>query len=386
MFKKFNPLAVIPLYNHSGTIEHIVSGSLPYCKEIMIVDDGSTDSGIRDMEKLPVNIIRFKKNKGKGAAIIAAAEWAAENKFTHIITIDADGQHYPYDIPKLLKAAEDSPNSIIIGKRKFENPDIPAASKFGRKFSGFWAKVQTGKKIIDMQSGYRVYPLSVFDKFKIYTRRFTFEVEIIIKALWAGFKVEEVEVDVHYPDKKKRISHFKFFADNARISILNTYLTIRAMIPFPHRKYIENKEGKIISQNPFKAVAEQMKNENNPFHLAVSAAWGSFWGALALPGVRAFILMVGVGWFNLNRAVAFSVDKLAMPPFIPFVCIEVGYYLRHGKFLTEISWQIIGTQFLQRVWEWILGSLIVAPVFALLVGSIVYIAGKIMRIGARKLL
>ena len=93
------------------------------------------------------------------------------------------------------------------------------------------------------------------------------------------------------------------------------------------------------------------------------------------------ILMIGAGWFNLNRAVAFSVDKLAMPPFIPFICIEVGYFIRHGKFLTEISWQVIGVQFLERVWEWIIGSLIVAPIFALLVGTVVFFMGKILRKG-----
>lgn len=383
MPKHFQPLIVIPLYNHAATIKHVAEESLKFCKDVMVVDDGSTDLGIHKIEKLPVNIIHFKKNKGKGAAITAAAEWAAENKFTHIITIDADGQHYPHDIPRLIEAALQNPNAIIIGKRKFDDndTDIPAYSKFGRKFSGFWAKVQTSQKIIDMQSGYRVYPLSVFGKFKIYTKRFTFEIEIIIKAIWSGFKVEEIDVDVHYPDRKDRISHFKLFTDNARLSILNTYLTIRAMLPVPHRKYIENKKGEIISLNPFKVVVEQMKKKENPFHLAVSAAWGSFWGAIALPGIRTMMLFFGAGWFNLNRAVVFSVDKLAMPPFIPFVCIEVGYFIRHGKFLTEVSWQIIGREFLQRVWEWVIGSLIVAPVFGLLVGCIVFVIGHILRKG-----
>jgi hypothetical protein len=158
------------------------------------------------------------------------------------------------------------------------------------------------------------------------------------------------------------------------------------MMPVAHRKYVKDEKGELVSVNPFKVVAEQLKMDGNPFHLGISAAWGSFWGALALPGLRNFILMIGVGWFNLNRAVAFSVDKLAMPPFIPFVCIEAGYFLRHGKFLTEISWQIIGQQFLQRVWEWILGSLIIAPIFALIVGSVVFTIGQIMRLGAKKYL
>lgn len=379
--KKFNPLIVVPLYNHAASAGRVVREILRFFSDVLVVDDGSTDSGLASIDNLPLHTMHFKKNKGKGAAIKAAAVWAGENGFTHLVTIDADGQHYPHDIERLLCAARKYPNRIIIGARDFARPGIPKASKFGRDFAGFWAKVQTGKKIKDMQSGFRVYPARLFPKLRVYSKRFAFETEIAVKALWAGFGIEEVDVDVYYPDKKNRVSHFKFFADNLRLGVLNTYLTVRAMIPVPHRKYIENKDGRIVSLNPFKVLAGQMKSRENPFHLAVSAAWGSFWGAIALPGIRSMILLVGVGWFNLNRAAAFSADKLAMPPFIPFVCIEAGYFIRHGKFLTEASWQVIGREFLQRVWEWVLGSLLVAPVFALLVGSIVFLIGHILRKG-----
>jgi len=383
----YKPLIVIPLYNHAATVRKVAEEALLLYKDVLVIDDGSTDKGIEKLKGLHLNTLHFDKNKGKGAAIISAAYYAKANGFTHIVTIDADGQHFPSDIPKLLEYSKQHEHSIVIGKRKFENSAAPAASKFGRKFSGFWAKVQTGKTIIDMQSGFRVYPVEVFGKYKFFSRRFAFEIEVIIKALWAGLSVEEVDIEVYYPqNRNERVSHFKLIKDNFRIGILNTYLTMRSMLPVPHKKYVKNDKGELVSLNPFKVVAEQLKSDNNPFHLGCSAAWGSFWGALALPGVRTFILMVGVGWFNLNRAVAFSVDKLAMPPFIPFVCIQVGYFLRHGHFLTEVSWQVLGVQFLQRVWEWVLGSLIVAPVFALIVGGTVYVIGKIMRIGAKKLL
>jgi glycosyltransferase involved in cell wall biosynthesis len=381
---KFNPLIVIPLYNHAAAVGRVAREILSLKLPLLIVDDGSTDS---PEPPSSTYLIKFSKNRGKGYAITAAANFAKHNKFTHILTIDADGQHFPQDIEKLLAQAKEHPSCIIIGKRDFSSSSIPAASKFGRRFSGFWAKVQTGRSITDIQSGFRVYPAELFGKYNIFSRRFDFEVEIIIKALWAGFEVREIEVGTHYPkNRAERVSHFGFIKDNARLGVLNTYLTMRSMIPIAHRKYVKNEKGNIISLNPFKSVAEQLKQDDNPFRLGVSAAWGSFWGAIALPGIRTFILMVGVGWFNLNRAVAFSVDKLAMPPFIPFVCIEVGYFLRHGRFLTEISWQIIGSQFLQRVWEWVLGSLIVAPVFGLLTGSIVFIIGKIMRAGAKRYL
>jgi hypothetical protein len=377
--KNIKPLIVIPLYNHGSLIEKTIYDCLKYYGDILVIDDGSTDEALEKIKKFKISLISFKKNRGKGEAILAAARFAKEKSFTHIVSIDADGQHYAIDIEKLLIESDLYPRSIIIGKRDFTSKNIPAISKFGRKFASFWAKVQTSKTIIDMQSGFRVYPLEIFDKYKIFTKGFAFETEIIIKAVWAGFDIREIDVGVFYPTREKRISHFQLFGDNFNIAVLNTYLTIRSMIPIPHKKYMQNSDGKIISLNPFKVVVEQIKKNDNPFHLGISAAWSMFCASLALPGFRNMILIVGVGWFNLNRLIAFSVDKLAMPPFIPFVCVEAGYFIRHGKFLTEISWQIIGRQFLQRVWEWFLGSLIVAPIAALVVGFIVFIIGCILR-------
>ncbi|MDR3048399.1 MAG: glycosyltransferase family 2 protein [Elusimicrobiota bacterium] len=377
----FRPLIVIALYNQPSTVRKVIEESLLYCPNLLLVDDGSQDDIAPIIKDLNIGFISYAKNRGKGYAIAKSAQYAKKYDYTHILTIDADAQHYPSDIPKLLNLSKENNFDIIIGKRDFESSSIPRLSKFGRRFSSFWARVQTGKKIIDIQSGFRVYPLEVFDKFKIFSQRFGFEVEIVVKAIWSGFSVKEIPVKVYYPKKSERISHFRLFQDNARLAVLNTYLTIRAMIPIAHRKYMQNNDGETISLNPFKVILSQLKNKKEPFHLGISAAWGCFWGALALPGIRNFFLFVGVGWFNLNRLVAFSVDKLAIPPFIPFVCIEVGYYLRHGEFLTELSWQIIGRQFLQRIWEWILGSLIVAPIFAVLVGTIIFVLGHILRKG-----
>ncbi|MDR0486065.1 MAG: glycosyltransferase [Elusimicrobiota bacterium] len=375
----FKTLCVIPLYNHKKTIREVACGVLNFCRDVLVIDDGSSDDGIAEVKELPVQTIVFPKNRGKGAAIIAAADFAKKNNFTHILTIDADAQHYPKDIPLFLEAAQENPFSIIIGKRDFSSGNVPFSSKFGREVSNFWARVQTGKKIKDMQSGFRIYPLEIFGKFKIFAKRFDFEIEIVIKSLWAGFSIKEIEIKTFYP-KEGRISHFNFLKDNARIAVLNTYLTMFSMIPLPRRKYFYS-NGEFKSLSPFQVIVERIKSGKNPLHLAVSAAWGSFCGALALPGIRTMILFVGVGWFNLNRAVSFTVDKLAAPPFIPFVCIEIGYFLRHGEFLTQISWQIIGRQFLQRVYEWFIGSLIVAPVFAFLVGFCFFIIGLILRRG-----
>ncbi len=377
----YKPLVVVPLYNHLKTLPTVINDIKKYFTDILIVDDGSTDNSKEVLSGLNINYITHKKNQGKGQAVLTAVKYAKEKNFTHILTIDADGQHYAKDLYKLSKIAEQTVNSIVIGKRNFDTDNVPASSKFGRKFSSFWARVQTGKKIVDIQSGLRVYPLIIFDCLKFLDKRYSFEVEVIIKSVWAGFSVIEEDVDVKYYRAQDRVSHFNFITDNFRLSILNTKLTIRAMIPYPHKKYVVSKDNKIVSLNPFKVVKSELKKNKSPYNLGISAVWAVFWGSIALPGIRTIILLFGMGYFNLNRPICLTLDKLAIAPFIPAIAIEVGFFIRHGKWLTEFNLTTLGYQAPQRIWEWFLGSLFVAPVFALLVGLIVFILGKLVRRG-----
>ena len=381
LVNQYNPLIVIPTYNHAGTIPCLVREIQKYFQNILIVNDGSTDNLEQKIKDLKTAYIKHEKNIGKGAAILSAAAYAKQNNYSHILTIDADGQHYPKELVNISSTAKEFDRDIIIGKRNFEGPNVPSSSKFGRKFSAFWARVQTGVKIEDIQSGMRAYPLEIFDCLKLKEKRYSFEMEIIIKAIWAGFNVREIPIEVLYPKREERVSHFKAFKDNLLITILNTKLTIRALLPIPHRKYRYNEKQELVSINPFKVVKDQLKANESPKILAVSAVWSVFWGSLALPGIRTMCLLVGIGYFNLNRPVALTMDKLAMPPFIPAICIEVGYFMLHGRFLTEFTLRTLGYQIHLRIFEWILGSLLVAPVFALLVGLIVFIIGKIIRKG-----
>ena len=377
----YKPLVAVPLYNHSKTLPTVIDDVKKYFVDILVVDDGSTDNSKEVLAALNVNCITHEKNQGKGQAILTAAKYAKENGFTHLLTIDADNQHYAEDLFKLSEIAEQNDKSIVIGYRNFNTENVPGSSKFGREFSGFWARVQTGKKVGDIQSGLRVYPLIIFDYLKFHDKRYSFEVEVIIKSIWAGFDVKEADVKVKYHKGRERVSHFKKFQDNLRLSILNTKLTVRAMIPYPHKKYIVNKDNQVVSLNPFKVVKAELKKNKSPYNLAVSTVWAVFWGSIALPGMRTMILLFGMGYFNLNRAICLSLDKLAMPPFIPAIAIEVGFFIRHGKWLTEFNLTTLGYQAPQRIWEWILGSLVVAPVFAVLVGIIVFFIGKIVRRG-----
>jgi uncharacterized protein (DUF2062 family) len=108
-------------------------------------------------------------------------------------------------------------------------------------------------------------------------------------------------------------------------------------------------------------------------------------GALPLFFFHTLAILFVAGYFRLNKIAALAASQLCMPPIVPAVCIETGYFLRHGKFLTEISLETLGYQALERIWEWLLGSLLVAPVIGLATGVFVYALAVTVRwIGREK--
>ena len=364
---------IIPHYNHNGTLRRVAEGCLKKNPDVVVFDDGSSLSPAVQLSGLPVTLVRFKENRGKGVMILEAARWAKEKGFTHIVTLDADGQHRHQDYPAMVRLARSCAKDIIIGKRKFDPKYVPFSSRFGRAFGSFWVHIQTGKKIEDIQSGYRVYPVDLLLALPLWCKRYSFEVEVVVKALWAGFGVREKEISVIYP--KNRVSHFNVLKDNLRLTVLNTYLTIRSMLPIPHRQYVHSGK-KLEKRGYWEVMIENLKKPNSAAKNAVSAAWGIFCGSIALPGVRQVMLFGGAGWWNLNRLLAISFEKFCIGPIIPALCIEVGFFLRHGYFLTQFNLTTLGRQFLSRVWEWILGSLVVAPVLAAVTFLLVWLIGK----------
>ena len=375
---------VIPLYNHAATLEKVVADVQRFSDLIIVVDDGSSDNAVAECEKLDdtVHIIRHPCNQGKGAAIMSGAQKAQELKACHIITVDADGQHFGEDLPAFFAAISKDPEAIIVGCRNFAKTYVPGSSRFGRSFSNFWFRVQTGHKIGDSQSGFRAYPLNVFKAFKWRERRYAFENEILVRAAWSGIRIEEVEIKVYYPVKGEHISHFHRLWDNLRLSFLNTRLTIRSMLPWPHNQL--DKQGQppvepVSIFHPIRSLRLLLKENSTPGRLAIAVALGVFVGALPLLGVRAMIILVLTGYFRLNKIAALAAGNICTPPFVPALCIEAGYFMRHGTWLTEISFKTLGYQALERFWEWVLGSLIVGPLLAVGIGFITFLAANTIR-------
>jgi len=219
---------VIPVYNHAGTVARVVQQAQAFRFPVFVVDDGSTDDTYERIKNIHgIQILRHEHNLGKGAAILtgfaaasAVADWA--------ITVDADGQHYPQDAQKLIRAIPKKTRPIVVGAREgMVGKHVPWTSSFGRKFSNFWVRTSGGPKISDSQSGFRIYPLPEALNLKTKARRFQFEVEILVHAHRNGIPVIEAPISVHYNPEGGRISHFRPFVDFCRNSSTFSRLIFR---------------------------------------------------------------------------------------------------------------------------------------------------------------
>jgi uncharacterized protein (DUF2062 family) len=369
-------LVAIPVYNHAATLRGVAERTLALHPDVLVVDDGSTDGGAELLEGLPVRIVRHRENQGKGEAILTAARQARDLGMTHVVTLDADGQHDPADLPKVLAAVRETPDAIVVGKRDFGKADVPAGSRFGRSFSNFWLRVQTGRSTGDTQSGYRAYPVAVLEALRLVERRYTFEIEVLVKAAWAGVELRDVDVSVYYAPGKARVSHFRLFLDNLRLTVLNTRLTIRSVLPWPHRRIGPGirpaPAGEVSLLHPLRSLRLLLTENASAGRLAAAGAVGVLLGTLPLLACHTVAILFTAGYFRLNRVAALSTSQLCAPPLVPALCIEAGYYLRHGRFLTEVSLDTLGRQGLERIYEWLLGSLVLSPVLAAALGAVVY--------------
>ena len=218
--------AVIPSYNNGGTVADVVRGVLRQGLPVLVVDDGSTDGTADALKDLPIRVIRHPKNRGKGRALKTGLEEARRQGYRFALTLDADGQHEPGDIPDLVAAAGE--RTLVIGSRNLMAAGMPSGNTFANRFSNFWFTVQTGRKLPDTQTGFRVYPLEDLPSLKLLTAQYEAELTLLVFSAWKGLKLVPVPVHVYYPED--RVSHFRPFADFFRISVLNTVLCLLALV------------------------------------------------------------------------------------------------------------------------------------------------------------
>jgi uncharacterized protein (DUF2062 family) len=151
---------------------------------------------------------------------------------------------------------------------------------------------------------------------------------------------------------------------------------MRSITPIPHRKILvrEDKHENISILSPIQSLKALLTENTSPKQLAAAGGMGVFWGTVPFIGLQTILILVTSNFFRLNKVAAVSASHLCMPPIVPALCIETGYYMRYGRFLTEISLETMGYQAFERLFEWFLGSLILAPLLSITFGLLIYLS------------
>lgn len=241
---------IIPTYNNAGTIVDVVRRALEQCDDVIVVCDGCTDGTADLLRAMPetAQVLEFPVNRGKGIVLREGFRHALKQGFAYAITLDGDGQHFPEDIPLMLEANIKNPGALIVGCRNnLESVDRSGGSKFANSFSNFWFAVQTGHYLPDTQTGYRLYPLKKLHGLSLLTSRYEAELELMVFASWNGVKLVSTPVNVFYPPREERVSHFRPGLDFTRIFILNCVLCFLAIIYGLPRAILRFLERAIVS-------------------------------------------------------------------------------------------------------------------------------------------
>ncbi|KFF14610.1 DUF2062 domain-containing protein [Chryseobacterium soli] len=363
---------VIPTYNNEKTLRRVIDGVLAYTQNIIVVNDGSTDSTPQILKEYPqLAVLSVSENRGKGNGLKTGFRKAIELGYSYAITIDSDGQHYPDDIPVFVEALlTEKEEVLLIGNRNMSQDGIPKKSSFGNRFSNFWFWFETGIKLEDTQSGYRLYPLHKIPK-KYFTPKFEFEIEIIVRTAWRHIPVKNVPIKVLY-DPAERVSHFRPFKDFTRISILNTILVTITLLYIIPRNFINN-----FRKKSFKKFIKEdvLESDGSNRTKALSIALGVFIGLSPFWGFQTLLVISLSVLFKLNKVLAFVASNVSLPPFIPFVIatsLFLGAPFVHGDsnlLSHELNFDLIKNNLLQ----YLIGSGILATTMSALSGIGVYL-------------
>lgn len=369
--KELEIVIVIPTYNNGKTLAAIIEDVCVYAEDIIVINDGSTDDTADILEQYPdIKIITHPVNKGKGTALKHGLSQAQKDGFRYAITIDSDGQHFASDIPRFTEAIEKEPDTLLVGARNLASDNMPGKNTFANKFSNFWFRLETGLKLEDTQSGYRLYPLRQMNVQSFwYTAKYEFELEAIVFAAWRGITVKNIPIHVYYPPQEERVSHFRPFRDFTRISILNTILVLVTCLWIIPRNLLR----KLSWSNCKRFFSEQILNtQESNLKIVWAIMLGIFMGILPFWGYQMLLTLFFAHLLRLNKVIAVVAANISIPPMIPFLlygsyrtgCLVLG--TAPDLHLEDISFENLKSVLEQ----YLIGSVIFAIACSLLSGIV----------------
>jgi glycosyltransferase involved in cell wall biosynthesis len=380
-FDELNACVIIPTYNNETTLEKVIRDVSEYTSHIIVINDGSTDNTKAIIDSFStIQKVEYTKNVGKGWALRQSFKYAIEKGYKYAISIDSDGQHFAKDLPTFINKLETEKNAIIIGARNMDQASVPGGSNFGNKVSNFWFRVETGINLPDTQSGYRLYPLEPIKTMNFITRKYEFEIEVMVRSAWAGVTVLPVPVSVYYPAKGERISHFRPYKDFIRIGILNSILVLIAFLYIKPRDFFRSI---FIKKNFRQTLKAHLHNPHHtPLLKATSVAFGVFMGIIPIWGFQLMAAIFLAIVLKLNKPLVIVAANISVPPMVPVIIFgsyKAGSFWMGSKAITfDFSKTITLESIKNNLQQYIWGSITLAVIAAIFFGLISYVIIKLL--------
>jgi glycosyltransferase involved in cell wall biosynthesis len=365
---------VIPTYNNSDTVASVIRGAVQQVESVIVIDDGSTDATEQILRQFNnITVLRHSHNLGKGAALAKGLAFAAQKGFTHAVTIDADGQHLASDIPRFLAEIEKSPQALIIGVRDLSGRETRRRkSRILRRNSNFWVWVETGKWLSDTQSGFRAYPLAATDALLLKTRKYDYEIEVLVKLIWAGVDVAAVKVSARYGPGSR--SHFRPLRDFLIVAHLSGCLIWqRILLPAALRRLLHLKT---FHDKPFWKICSQvlrnviMEEVDTPWGFAVCVGLGVCFGILPIWGLQMFVAAVVAHHLRLSKPLILVASNISFPAAIPFILyasLLLGRFVLSGQLDYDLGLSVLNPK---DIWKYAIEYLVGSISLAVLAGAV----------------
>lgn len=235
-------LVLIPSYNPGAKVFESVAAARAHWAPVWVVVDGSDDGTGEALTQLAeqgagLRVIRLPRNRGKGAAVLHGVRAALREGFTHVLTMDSDGQHSAEEIPAFMAASAAAPAAMILGEPVFD-ASAPLLRVRGRRISNWWANLETlWVGVHDSLFGFRVYPVSPLElvmRHQIWMRRFDFDVEAVVRLCWRGVRPINLPAAVRYfRVAEGGVSHFQYGRDNALLTWMHLRLLAGFIVRLP---------------------------------------------------------------------------------------------------------------------------------------------------------
>jgi len=306
------PLLLIPAYDEAATVGAVVAAARRH-GPVLVIDDGSSDATGDEARAAGADVLRHARRLGKAQALRTGIAAARARRVSHLVTLDADGQHDPDDVPALLAAR--AARTIVVGTRLTDDAGLPAERLDAMRVAGFFASWASGLRLLDTQSGFRVYPIAVFDAVPTRCGGFVFETEILLAAAARGWAVREVPVRAR-PRGASR-SRFRPVGDGVAIGA------------FVARHALARFGGELLSAAGEVAALTSV-TRRQVRHAAMLADAAPFEGgpgwapAIGVAAMRRLAARVG-GWWEhprRRRAGAALAGTLALPVVLPMLLVQ----------------------------------------------------------------